>query len=149
MIFSMFHCLRSMSMMLIMWFFGMYFRWNHRENSMWSHNSYCRGRNPCSGIEKSIWLKCSGRTLGLMKLHGRWMIRCGLCILHYFLVWENVFLVCVYVYACCYICHNEMLYGCYDYYVGHGLQWLFIVNTASSCVIKIHGKYVLFSVVCW
>jgi len=33
-------------------------------------------------LEQSSRLKCSGSTLGSMKLHGRWWIKCGLCILH-------------------------------------------------------------------
>ena len=51
------------------------------ENSSLSLNVYCRKRCSCSIIEQSSKLKCNGSTLGLMKLHGRWQIKCWICIL--------------------------------------------------------------------
>ena len=50
------------------------------DNSSRSLSVYCRKRCSCSKIEKSRTLKCNGSTFGPMKLHGRWRIKCGLCI---------------------------------------------------------------------
>jgi len=56
------------------------------DNSSQSLSVYCRKRCSCSGTEQSSKLKCNESTLGLMKLHGRWQIICGLCILRCLLV---------------------------------------------------------------
>jgi len=72
------------------------------ENSSWSLSVYCRKWCSWSKPEKSSMLKCSGRNLGLMKLHGRWKIRCGLCILPYFSDDVNQFWLGVLVYVLAY-----------------------------------------------
>jgi len=91
------------------------------ENSNQSLSVYFR-------TKKSSRLNCNGSTLGLMKLHGRWKIRCRLCILHCLLVeaeqfWYGVlayvlvyvlvhvlvmFGICTYVYGCKH--HHELCY---------------------------------------
>ena len=159
---------------------------------------YCRKRCSCSGTKQSSKLRCSGSTLGPMKLNGRWRIRCGLCILPFFSVeakmfWYGVLVyvliwclgicfgiyfghvaMCTYVYGCkychelCYkypisgmgvmllwlCCHVTMLSCGYVImllwcHLGWNLAGLIIVNIASSYVIKLHERYVLFPVVCW
>ena len=96
-----------------------------------------------SGAEKSGKLKCSGSTLGLMKLHGRCWIRCRLCILPYSLVermfWHMslvfffgtclrvMFGICTYAYGCKHdheLCYKDPISGmgvisllCYTCYV--------------------------------
>ena len=93
MMFSMFHCLKYMQRMLNMWLNGLYCRWSQKES--WNHSVYCKERHACFITEQSSTLKCSGSTLGPMKLHGKWWIRCELCILMYSLV-EQMFLVYVF-----------------------------------------------------
>jgi len=69
------------------------------ENSSWSLSVYYIKKSSCSETKKLSKLKCNVRTLGLMKLHGRGGIRCGLCILLYFLVEANKFWYGVLVYV--------------------------------------------------
>jgi len=47
---------------------------------------YCRKIFSCSETVQFSMLKCSGSTLGSMKLHGRWKIRCTVCIILYSVV---------------------------------------------------------------
>ena len=81
MMFSMHIFLISMLRMLIMWLTGLYCRWNQMENYSRSLNVYCKKRCSCSRSEQLSKLKCNGMNLSSMKLHGRWHIRCQLCIL--------------------------------------------------------------------
>lgn len=53
---------------------------------------------------------CNGSTLVPMNLHGRWLIRYRLCILHYLMVQSNEFLVYVYVCEFCCKYRNELCY---------------------------------------
>jgi hypothetical protein len=87
----------------------------------------------CSGTEQSSKLKCSGSTLGLMKLHGRWLIRCGLCILHCLLVEAKYMFwhICVLVYVLVYILYMYILL-CFVY-----VYMYMDVNTTMSYVIKL------------
>ena len=144
------------------------------ENSSWSLNVYCIKRCSCSITKKVRRLRCNGSTLGPMKLHERWWIRCGLCILQcmsveekqfwygvlvYVLVYVFVhvlvmFCICRYVDGCKYLhelCYkslisdmNVMSLCCH---VGLLLSRVIIVNTTSNYLINLHGKYVLFSMV--
>jgi len=124
MMFSMYICLRSMLRMLIMCLTSLYCRWKQMENYSQSLSIYCRKRCSCSRTEQLSKLRCSGNTSGLMKLHGRWRIRCGLCILPCLLVkakqfWYDVLgmclgicfgdvTICTYVYGCKY--YHEISY---------------------------------------
>lgn len=49
-------------------------------------NAYCSGKNTCSENRPIQQVKVS---LGQVKLHGRWLTRCRIYILHYFLVQAN------------------------------------------------------------
>jgi len=51
------------------------------DNSNRGLSAYCRKRCSCSITKQSSKLKCNGSTLDSMKLHGRWWIRCGPCVL--------------------------------------------------------------------
>ena len=110
--------------MLIMLFICLYCRWSKKDNSSQNFSAYFNRSNSCSGIEPLRNLKCNGSTFSLMKLHGRWWIRCGSCILHYlpvkaknfcFGVWYmfgicfgDVFGIRTYVYGCKY--HHGLIY---------------------------------------
>ena len=118
--FSMFYCLRSMWKMLIMWLIGLYCKWSQKENSSRNLSTFCSERCSCSRIDQSIKLKCSGSTLGLTKLHGRWLIICELCIILYSLV-EWVYFG---------ICFNVVFWFCL-------YMHMYVVNTTSSCVIEL------------
>jgi len=117
---SMFHFLRSILKMLTMWLNGLYCRWNQMENSSQSHSVYCRKKCSCTKHKKSSKLRCNGSTLGLIKVHGRWKIKCGLCILHCLSVEETKFWYGVLVYVLVYVLAHVLVmfdictyvYGC-------------------------------------
>ena len=127
--------------MLIMWLTGLYCRWRQMDNSNWSLSVYCREIFSCSGTEKSSKLKCNGSTLGPMKLHGRWQIRCGLCILPYSLVeWMFWYVFLVHVLAMFGIVHMYMDVNTTRRYVIK-IQWVVWV----SC----HYDFILVMLLCW
>ena len=63
---------------------GLYCRWNNKDNSIRNLGAYYNGNSSCYGTEKSSKLKCSGSTLGPMKLPRIWPNIYGICILHCF-----------------------------------------------------------------
>lgn len=131
MMFSMWHCLRSMLNMLIMWSTSLYCKWNHMENLSKSLTVYCSKRCSFSQTKKSSKLKCNGITLGPMKLHWIWQIRCRLCILPYFPVEAKYLLV-----WCFGTCLWYMFWYLFDDFLVYVHMYMF-VNTSMSYVIKL------------
>ena len=97
--------------MLTMLLIGIFCKWSQKENSSENLSAYCSGNLSCSRTEKSSKLKCSERTLDLMKLHRRWLIRCSLCILNCFSVKEKEFwYMYIYMFGYYYEYHSELCY---------------------------------------
>ena len=133
----------------------LYYRWSKKESSSQSLSAYISGNISCSALEPQSKLKCSGSTLGLKNLHGRWGIRCRPCILLCLSVeakkfWFDVgkcfsyvllmfWYMYIYVFECQY--HHKLSYKapisvmvvilscCHDFFL---LSRAFVVNTATS-----------------
>lgn len=117
------------------------------ENSSWRLSVYWRKSCSCSKTKQSNNLRCIGSTLDLMKLHGKWWIRCGRRVLHMetknpcYMVkgrgQKNLFFLQV-----CYNVHEQKHYqgGCTS--LGHyqHLKSIKPKNSSSSKGIKIIQK---------
>ena len=108
---SMFHFLKGMKWMLLMWLIGLYYRCRQKENFNRNLNAICNEKNSCFRTKRLSKLKCNGSSLGPIMLRGKWLIICGLCILHYFLVKENEFwYMHIFIYGYCFKYDNELCY---------------------------------------
>jgi len=109
----------------------------------------------CSRTKQSSKLKWNGSTFSLMMLHGRWWIRCELCILPCLLVEAKQLWYGGLVYALWWfgICLDMVFSICFDTFFGiwFGICFWYIflaiflyvhvymdVNTTMSYVIKLH-----------
>ena len=101
------------------------------ENSSQSLNVYCRKRCSCLKTKKLRKLKCNGSTLYLMKLHGIWQIRSGLCILPCLPVEAKQFWLGILVDALVYVLVYVLMMLVY-------VHMYMDVNTTTNCVIKLH-----------
>ena len=101
------------------------------ENSSQSLSVYCKNRCSCSRTEKSRKLRCTGSTLGLMKLHKRWKITCKLCILPCLPIEAKQFWFGVLAYALVYVLVYVLMMLVY-------VHMCMDVNTTMSCVINLH-----------